>query len=143
MTETSIKPYTGGSKGLDHHALMDSALPLMRAGSSVRMAARTLGVDESTLRYVGEQDEFFPQYARAREDSWHSMAEQVIEIADNAEEESDSRRIRFDARRWLLSKMLPKVYGDRLGVEVSGSLGVELSAILPPRPTQPDIDTIA
>ena len=130
-------PYLGGSKGLDPDILMSKALTLIRKGSSVRGAARALDVDESTLRYYGEQDAYFPQYARAREDSFHSMAEQVVEIADNVEEESDSRRVRFDARRWLLSKMLPKVYGDRLDVGLSGTIGViDLAALLPDRPSR-------
>jgi hypothetical protein len=29
-----------------------------------------------------------------------------------------------DTRKWMLSKMLPKVYGDKLALEHSGSIGL-------------------
>lgn len=32
-------------------------------------------------------------------------------------------RLRVDTRKWLLSKMLPKVYGDRAALELSGPDG--------------------
>ena len=31
-------------------------------------------------------------------------------------------RLRVDSRKWMLSKMLPKVYGDKLDHNVSGSV---------------------
>ncbi len=37
-----------------------------------------------------------------------------MEIADDLSEDSNSRRVRIDTRKWLLSKMAPKRYGDRL-----------------------------
>jgi hypothetical protein len=32
-------------------------------------------------------------------------------------------RVRIDTRKWLLSKMLPKVYGDKSEVAVTGANG--------------------
>ena len=32
-------------------------------------------------------------------------------------------RLRIDTRKWILSKMLPKVYGDKLIQEVTGANG--------------------
>ena len=41
------------------------------------------------------------------------------------------KRVQIDTRKWMLSKMLPKVYGDRLTTEHTGAEGgpvqVELS----------------
>lgn len=44
------------------------------------------------------------------------MADEVVEIADNKLGHPSRDRLRFDARRWLLSKALPKIYGDKLEV---------------------------
>ena len=34
----------------------------------------------------------------------------------------EHRKLRIDARKWLAAKLLPKVYGDKLDVNVSGEL---------------------
>lgn len=67
-------------------------------------------------------------YASAREERYHRLAEQVIEISDYSKEDTyiDSQgvertdaevvarsRLRVDARKWYVAKMLPKQYGDR------------------------------
>jgi hypothetical protein len=57
---------------------------------------------------------FAEQYTRARNVGYDLMAEGTLEIADDQREDPNSRRVRIDARKWLLSKMLPKRYGDRL-----------------------------
>lgn len=76
---------------------------------------------------------FFSQYSRAREIGYLSMADEILDIADdgvndwierrkaNGESETvvdhehiQRSKLRFDARRWLLSKCLPKIYGDKL-----------------------------
>ena len=93
-----------------------------------------------------ERDDFPDRYARARENGYDVMAEQIIEIADDSRndwmekhhyagddtkafngEHVQRSKLRVDSRKWLLSKMLPKRYGDRL--EVTGS-GAGLQPIL-------------
>ena len=40
-------------------------------------------------------------------------------------------RLRVDSRKWMLSKMIPKIYGDRLVTELTGKDGgpVEIQAV--------------
>jgi len=40
-------------------------------------------------------------------------------------------RLRVDSRKWMLSKMLPKVYGDKIHTELTGSNGgpIQLAAV--------------
>ena len=52
------------------------------------------------------------------------MADEILHIADNRNPEKykniatvDERRQQIEARKWLLSKALPKIYGDRLQVD--------------------------
>lgn len=77
---------------------------------------------------------FSEQYARAREVGYQQMADDLVDIADgksvswteaDAGDEVDRDapkdavqrdRLRVDTRKWLLSKALPKVYGDKVQV---------------------------
>jgi hypothetical protein len=80
---------------------------------------------------------FREQYARAREAQAHNLADEIIEISNTplegvevttddkgatSEKRGDMlghRKLQVDSRKWYLSKVLPKVYGDKL--ELSGN----------------------
>ena len=52
------------------------------------------------------------------------MADELIEIADNPETEAaavNRDRLKVDTRKWLLSKALPKLYGDKLAIDAARS----------------------
>ena len=57
------------------------------------------------------------------------MAQEILEISDAEYLDSEGRgdnarvrqaRLRVDARKWLLSKMMPRKYGDRVTTEIIG-----------------------
>ena len=65
----------------------------------------------------------------------HRIAEEILSIADEApkygEHGVDSgaethRRTRIDTRMRLLGKWLPKEFGDKVGVEHSGQVGLSI-----------------
>jgi len=89
---------------------------------------------------------FFDQYARARLIGYHTMADETLDVADEASsdwidtQDSDGKpaqkfnaeavarsRLRVDTRKWLLSKCLPKIYGDKIALTDpdGGTLKVE------------------
>lgn len=73
--------------------------------------------------------DFDHAYAQAREMRAELWADEIIEIADEPAKDMAAvtrARLRVDTRKWLLSKLLPKVYGDKL--EVHGDL--TLSALV-------------
>jgi hypothetical protein len=92
---------------------------------------------ESTVRHwaLTDHEGFFTHYAKAREIGYHAMADETIDIADNAVNDWMERngqddegwqangehiqrsRLRIDTRKWLLSKALPKVYGEKLDID--------------------------
>jgi hypothetical protein len=73
--------------------------------------------DEGTVyRWIARHPEFRDMYAHARELQALRWAEEVLTIADDGTLDPQDRRIRVDTRKWLLSKVLPKVYGDKLTV---------------------------
>ncbi len=70
---------------------------------------------------------FGVQYAQARARGYALLGEQIIEIADDKDIDPANKRIMFDARRWMLSKMLPKVYGDKIEHDHKGGLTLTVS----------------
>jgi hypothetical protein len=82
-----------------------------------------------------------PRYARAREVGYMLMADELLEISDSKTGEDDAAtvqrdRLRVDTRKWLLSKMLPKVFGEKITNEVTGSLTVRETVDKPPTETR-------
>ena len=91
---------------------------------------------ESTVRLWAMDDRqgFAAQYTRAREIGYHAMADDIVEISDDGTNDWMERngednvgwqtngealgrsRLRVDTRKWMLSKVLPKIYGDKLAL---------------------------
>lgn len=70
----------------------------------------------------GKHQTFVEQYTRAREIQGHMSFDDAREIVDTAEDAALAR-LRFDQRRWAASKLVPKVYGDKIQQEVTGANG--------------------
>jgi hypothetical protein len=71
---------------------------------------------------VHDVDGFSVVFARAREAQAHAIAEKAL-IGAQTDEDAQLGRLRFDARRWFASKMLPKTYGEKTTTEHTGSGG--------------------
>lgn len=70
--------------------------------------------ERTVRRWAADRESFSPQYAKARESGYQGMADELLEIADDKSGDPARDRLRLDTRKWLLSKALPKVYGDKL-----------------------------
>jgi hypothetical protein len=75
--------------------------------------------DEKTVqRWRYKYEEFRVKYAQAKMTQGDLLAEQCLEISDNATYENVAvARLRIDSRKWLASKLLPKLYGERVLLE--------------------------
>lgn len=73
-----------------------------------------------SLWVIENREGFSDQYAKARDQGLDVMADQVMEIADGVTEDVQRDRLRFDARRWYLSKLAPKRYGDKVTQVIAG-----------------------
>ena len=83
----------------------------------------------SVLRWIST--EYLDQYACALRARADMQAEEIIEIADKkytTNEELTAAKMRIDARKWLMSKMSPKKYGDK--VELDHGVTEELKEIV-------------
>ena len=90
----------------------------MEAGESVRSICRSEDMpDEATVRLWARENRegFSAQYARAMETRMEALSDEILEIADNAVgEDVQAARLRVDARKWIMSKIAPKRFGDKL-----------------------------
>jgi hypothetical protein len=122
--------------------LADIICKRLSEGESLRAICRDDGMPtEATIRNWAMIDYhgFFAQYARAREIGYAVMAEELLELSDKPNigtkevskatgleittgDNVDRTRLQIDTRKWLLSKMLPKIYGDKQQIEHSGTL---------------------
>jgi hypothetical protein len=113
------------------------------SGRSLRDICSKEGMpDKATVfRWLAAHEDFRDQYARAREAQADAMLEDILEIADDGmndsytDEEGNVRtnqdviarsRLRVDARKWAMSKMAPKKYGDKLDLHHEGGVTVQL-----------------
>lgn len=98
----------------------------MASGRSLRSICDDEGMPErrTVFRWLSKNDEFRHQYARAQEDRAAALAEDILEIADEGSEGDTQRaKLRVDTRKWLMSKMAPKKYGDRTELDHVSSDG--------------------
>jgi hypothetical protein len=109
------------------------------SGRSLRTICADEGMpDKATVfRWLAADEKFRDQYARAREAQADAMLEEILDIADDGtsdtykDDEGNVRtdqeviarsRLRVDTRKWAMSKMAPKKYGDKLDLSHSGNV---------------------
>lgn len=108
----------------------------MQLGSSLRQACLAANVSKSTiLEWVNKSAENIPgyeglldQYSRARDMILNNYEDDIHELSDVTDFnkpmiEPADRRTAIEAKKWLLSKLVPKKYGDRIVNEVVGANG--------------------
>ena len=113
----------------DRRKIADMVLAGMCSGMSAFKACQVAGVNQSTFNlWLNEDAKLAAEYARAREDLIERMANEVLELSDvdvglQPDGKKDwaavqKHKLQVDTRKWLLSKLSPKKYGEKL--EVSG-----------------------
>ena len=90
----------------------------------------------TVFRWLAAHADFRDQYARAREAQADALADELLDIADDGDNDWMERkgedgqslgwrgngeaiqrsRLRVDTRKWIASKLKPKKYGDKLAV---------------------------
>lgn len=112
-------------------------------GESVRAIVKSESMPSSSsiYRWLLDEDKkpFWEQYEKARNIQAELMFEELLEIADDGtndyvekERENGSTytildsehvqrsRLRIDTRKWFLSKVLPKKFGEKLDMTTNG-----------------------
>ena len=109
---------------------------------------RTICKDEdmpavsSVFLWLAKYESFSEQYVIARQQQMEAFSEEILDIADNGSndwmeindnnnpgykingEAIQRARLRVDTRKWLMSKLVPKKYGDKIEHDIPGGLNV-------------------
>lgn len=116
--------------------IADAICGYMADGMSVREICRKdeMPAMSTVFKWLSQQPSFVEQYARAREAQADYMAEEILEICDDGsndwmERQTDAgtitmpdhehinrSKLRVDTRRWLMSKLQPKKYGEKVAL---------------------------
>lgn len=72
------------------------------------------------LEWLQRYAQFSSAYAQAKKQQIEAMAEDIIDISRDESLEPNDKRIRVDTLKWLLSKLIPKTYGDKLDLTSGG-----------------------
>lgn len=114
-------------------------------GRSLRSVCNDEGMPSTTtvFNWFRIYPEFLEQYTRAKEESADAMAEECLDIADDGTNDYMERldkdgecvgyqvngehiqrsRLRVETRKWLMAKMKPKKYGEKVVQEQTGPNG--------------------
>jgi len=103
----------------------DAIMADIADGQPMRQAALNASVSRRAVWYaINATPERMHKYAGAKESMIEAMADDTAAIGDDQSIEPNSRRIMVDTRKWLLSKMVPKRFGDKL--ELAGDAAAPL-----------------
>lgn len=94
-------------------------------GMSLRSILKSKDMPSSRtfFKWVDSDDERVKQYARAMEDRADKIFEDILYISDDSTGDNAAfvgvnrihrHKLQIDARKWMLSKMMPTKYGDKL-----------------------------
>jgi hypothetical protein len=116
---------------IEKQNIFDSICELIINGKSLRYALKEINLPAKTFFvWLRENDELSKQYARATDERAELMFEDMFDIADDStsdyietdngkqfnSEHLQRSKLRVDTRKWALSKLMPKKYGDKLDI---------------------------
>lgn len=139
----SYRARTGRPPQILSTELLDEICLRTSGGESMRSLGRDPELPSCTRirKELVENPDFAKRYAQAREGMYQHWAEELLEISDDAttdyitkvgrngheyeavdQEHIQRSRLRVDVRKWLLSKLMPKEYGDKVEHEHGGEV---------------------
>lgn len=112
-------------------------------GSSIRTVCKLDGMPsvQTIFNWFKAYPDFLEQYTRATQERSEAMAEDIMDISDDGvndwmeihygndpnntswkvnNEAVQRSKLRVDTRKWLMSKMVPKKYGDKIDMTTNG-----------------------
>lgn len=127
--------------------IADAICERLALGESLRSVCRDEAMPSQSMvfRWLAENQLFREQYARAREAQADSWADDILQISDDGSNDTyidgdgnertnqdviARSRLRVDTRKWLMARMAPKKYGDKITQEVTGADGAPLVPII-------------
>jgi hypothetical protein len=79
---------------------------------------------DTIYQWLRTYDEFSDQYARAKRLQVDVLVDEVLEIADGVANSNlaaiNGAKLKIDTRKWIASKLVPRLYGDKIHSEITG-----------------------
>jgi len=122
--------------------LADKICEQLALGYSLRTVCKAddMPAIASIFNWFRTKPGFLEQYEKAKQESTDAMAEDLLDIADDGTNDWMERhdkngncigwqlngehvqrsRLRADTRKWLMAKMKPKKYGDKIDMTTNG-----------------------
>ena len=132
----------------DKERIFNSIISEIENGASLRSVLRKDNMPDSRTFYkwIDEEKEKFVQYERSIEQRANVIFDEMFEIADKQGEDVTTdkdgnkvinpnivqrNRLQIDVRKWALSKMMPKKFGDKMdhttgGDKLTSSINVNI-----------------
>ena len=147
ITHRPLKP-AGQKPWVYDEAIALEVCERLSEGESLRSICEDprLPSHQTIYKWAAVQPIFKTAYARAREAQMDKWSDDIVEIADDAKNDYVDRigkdgevervpdpelmqrsKLRIDTRKWVMSKLAAKRYGDKIDVNVSAT--VEVSAL--------------
>lgn len=73
----------------------------------------------TVFNWINSKPDFLDRYDNAKIMGCEAMAEELMEIAEDDSRETQRSRLMIDTRKWYLSKIKAKKYGERLDTTVT------------------------
>lgn len=123
-----------------NQTIADQICERMASGETLTHIVKSEGMPDRTTvwRWQRANEEFRNAYMESRIEQAHFWADEIIDISDDGSRdyrESGDRgpvvdtdhisrsRLRVDTRKFLMAKVVPKIYGDKLTQEITGPDG--------------------
>lgn len=124
--------------------IIESIFLNIEDGISTRKAIVNNNISTSTFfRWIDNDEELSKQYARACELRAEALLDEMLDIVDDSSQDKtiddlddeikiertnheaiQRSRLRYDARKWLISKLHPKKYGDKIEVDQNTNMTI-------------------
>lgn len=134
------KPKKVGRPSIYTPKLRDEICSQIADGMSLRKIClpKEMPTVGTVCLWLSKDREFSEQYARAREAQAETMADEILDIADEIPPMNpvtgaydsgavNHKRLRIDSRKWIASKLLPKKYGDKVDVNHGGGVAMSIT----------------
>ena len=140
--ETAPIPSKVGRPTSYTQELADKICEQLAVGYSMRTVSKEPNMPsvETIFRWIRTYPEFNDQYARAKREAADAMSEDLLDIADDGTndwmednydkgktpgyalngENIQRSKLRVDTRKWLMAKMKPRIYGEKLDMTTDG-----------------------
>jgi hypothetical protein len=123
--------------------IVEIVLSRVSMGETLRSLAKELGFDEGTFRLrVVKEPELRTRYKTSREMQAEAWSDQIIELADTVKigqktkqladggieistgDMVERSRLQIDTRKWLMMRLHPAVYGEKVEQQITGKDGL-------------------